>query len=199
MKKIIRLLNDISPNDLRKTYMKGTAIFLEGDIIRTLCIIESGSVRGEKNYPDGEMHIVEVFEPGDIFALEITVSRTKTSTMDYISNDKTIVRFISLDLVEKSAHAREIKQEIAFELADENIRRSHKIEILAERGLRNRILTYLHVLQRKSGSRQVTIKMNREQLAKYLCVNRSALSSELNLMKKEGIIDFKGSKFTLLK
>ena len=40
--------------------------------------------------------------------------------------------------------------------------------------------------------------MNREQLAQYLCVNRSALSNELNIMKREGIIDFNKREITLL-
>ena len=41
--------------------------------------------------------------------------------------------------------------------------------------------------------------MSREQLAQYLCVNRSALSNELSKMKREGLIDFHKDQFTLLK
>ena len=84
-------------------------------------------------------------------------------------------------------------------LADDNIRMTHKIEILAERGLRSRIMVYLNVLARKSGSDTVSVKMSREQMAQYLCVNRSALSNELNKMKREGLIDFQRGTFRLLK
>ena len=83
-------------------------------------------------------------------------------------------------------------------LSDSNIKMAHKVEILAERGLRDRIMVYLNVLRSKAGGNTVTIKMSREQLAQFLCVNRSALSNELNKMKREGIIDFKGSRFTIL-
>ena len=41
--------------------------------------------------------------------------------------------------------------------------------------------------------------MGREQLAQFLCVNRSALSNELNKMKREGIIDFRKNEFRILK
>ena len=82
--------------------------------------------------------------------------------------------------------------------ADSNIRMARKVEILAERGLRDRILVYLNILRRKSNSNTVTVRMNREQLAQFLCVNRSALSNELNKMKKEGVIDFKRDQFTIL-
>lgn len=84
-------------------------------------------------------------------------------------------------------------------LADDNIRTSHKLEILAENGLRARIMIYLRILQQKAGGNTVTVRMSREQLAQFLCVNRSALSNELNKMKREGVIDFSRDKFTLLK
>lgn len=199
MKKLIELINTAQLRGSRKVYEKESVIFLEGDSIGSVCIIESGSVRGEKNYPDGEMHIVEFFEAGDIFALEIAASRTEKSAMDYISNDNAVIRFVPMNEIEGAACSDEIEREITFELADENIRRAHKIEILAERRLRNRILRYLRVLQQKSGSNTVTVRLNREQMAKYLCVNRSALSNELSTMKNEGIVFFSGSKFTLLK
>jgi CRP-like cAMP-binding protein len=87
---------------------------------------------------------------------------------------------------------------LTYMLADNNIKMSNKVEILAERGLRDRIMVYLNVLRVKSGSDTVTIKMSREQLAQYLCVNRSALSNELSKMKRDGLIDFKGTRFTIL-
>ena len=74
----------------------------------------------------------------------------------------------------------------------------NKIEILVEKGLRKRIMLYFGVLSRKSGSDEFSVKMSREQLAQYLGVNRSALSSELNDMKREGIIDFEKERFRFL-
>ena len=84
-------------------------------------------------------------------------------------------------------------------LADESIRKMHKIEILAERGLRDRIIMYLDILRKKSGTNVVHVNMGREQLAQFLCVNRSALSNELNKMKREGLIDFRKNEFRILK
>ena len=101
--------------------------------------------------------------------------------------------------IQKSTYANEMHRAMTYMLADNNIKTSNKVEILAERGLRDRVLVYLHILQGKSGTDTVTIKMSREQLAQFLCVNRSALSNELSKMKKEGIIDFKGPRFTILK
>ena len=181
-----------------KNYAKGEAVFYEGDIIDKICIIESGSICGEKTYHDGEVHILDVYEESSIFALEVALSRTKKSAVDFICNEDTAVVFISLSTIIKSSYADEIRSMLIYMLADSNIRMARKIEMLAERGLRDRILIYLNILRRKAGSDTVTVRMNREQLAQFLCVNRSALSNELNKMKKEGIIDFRKDKFTIL-
>ena len=181
-----------------KNFAKGEAVFYEGDLIDKICIIERGSICGEKTYHDGEVHILDVYEEGSIFALEVALSKTKKSAVDFICNEDTVVVFISLSTIVKSSYAEEIQSMLIYKLSDSNIRMARKIEILAERGLRDRILVYLNILSRKSGSRTVNVRMNREQLAQFLCVNRSALSNELNKMKKEGIIDFKKDKFTIM-
>ncbi len=179
-------------------YRKDETIFYQGDIIDEICIVKSGSVRGEKIYPEGEIHIFSIFDEESIFGLEIATSRTREAAIDFISNEETDIVFISGHSIEHSKYNREIQKVLAYMLADDNIKMSHKIEILAERGLRNRIMIYLHVLQGKAGSNTVNIKMSREQMAQFLCVNRSALSNELNKMKRDGVIDFRGSKFTIL-
>lgn len=182
-----------------KSYKKGEIIYCEGDIIDALCIVERGSVRGEKTYPNGEVHIVSIFDEGSIFCLEVSVSRMKTTPIDIVANEQCRVISISMQSVEASAFRDKMHSALIEMLADDNIRMTHKVEILAERGLRSRVLVYLNVLARKSGTDTVRVKMSREQMAQYLCVNRSALSNELSKMKREGLIDFKRGQFRLLK
>lgn len=181
-----------------RSYKKNEVIFYEGDIVDKVCIIRKGSVRSEKIYPDGELHIVDIFDAGSIFALEVSTSRTKKAAVDYISNEEAVVVFVSMHSIEKNPYREDINRAMLYMLSDANIKMAHKIEILAERGLRNRIMVYLNVLRSKAGGNTVTIKMSREQMAQFLCVNRSALSNELNNMKREGIIDFSGTRFTIL-
>ena len=181
-----------------RSYKKNEPVFYEGDLIDKICIIREGSIRSEKVYPDGELYIVDIFDTGTIFGMEVAVSKTKKAAVDYISNEESVVVFVSTHSIERSTYSEEINRAIIFMLSDSNIKMAHKVEILAERGLRDRIMVYLNVLRSKAGGNTVTIKMSREQLAQFLCVNRSALSNELNKMKREGIIDFKGSRFTIL-
>ena len=182
-----------------REYPRNATIILEGDMLDKISIVAEGSVRSEKTDLEGDVHIVEVFEEDSIFGLEVAVSRTKISPVSFISNEPAKVVYITITSIRKSKYATGITKGLLSMLADESIKRANKIEILAERSLRGRILIYLGVLQKKSGSREVTVRMSREQFAQYLCVNRSALSNELNKMKREGIIDFKGPKFRILK
>lgn len=182
-----------------RSYGPGETIFFEGDIIDKFCIVKRGSVRSEKTYLNGEVHIVDVFDEGSVFGLAFAVSKSRIAAFDFISNEASEVVFVSMHSIRKSQYAETLNSTLNYMMADNNIKMSHKIEILAERGLRERVMVYLHVLQAKSGTDTVTVRMSREQLAQYLCVNRSALSNELSKMKKDGIIDFKGPMFTILK
>lgn len=185
-------------NITSRSCRKGDIIFYQGDVIDAICIVESGSVRGEKTYPNGDIHIVSLFDEGSIFALEIAVSRKKTSPVDLIANENCHILCITMHSIEHSRYKDRLRSALIEMLADDNIRMGHKIEILAERGLRDRVLVYLNVLAKKSGTDLVQVKMSREQMAQYLCVNRSALSNELNKMKREGLIDFRRGQFRLL-
>lgn len=181
-----------------KKYLPGEAIFLEGDLMEKICVVKSGCIYSEKTYPDGEVHIVDVFEENQIFGLEISVSKSKVATLDYICSEEARVIFIPVKAIARSDYEGRLSRTIMRRLADDNIRTSHKIEILAESGLRDRIMVYLQILQAKSGSNEVNVRMSREQMARFLCVNRSALSNELSKMRREGIIDFSRDKFTIL-
>ena len=68
---------------------------------------------------------------------------------------------------------------------------------ITPRTIRERVMAYLSSLAKKSGSHIVTTNFDRQQLADFLCVDRSALSTELGKMHREGLIDLKGREFIL--
>ena len=81
---------------IERSYAKGETIFYEGDMIDWICIVHRGSVRAEKNYPSGDIHIVSIFEEDAIFGLEIALSQRRTTPVDYIANETCKVLFLSL-------------------------------------------------------------------------------------------------------
>ena len=165
--------------------------------LRSLASSEAAMFQiGKEALSDNLIHMVDqAFNTHELIKLRVL----KTCPVDLVANEICQVIMITRNSIESSPYRDRMMNALTEMMADENIRQIHKIEILAERGLRDRVLVYLNILTVKSGSNTVTVKMSREQLAQYLCVNRSALSNELSKMKREGLIDFHKDQFTLLK
>lgn len=180
-----------------RQYEENAIICQEEEKIDKAIIVSKGAVRAEKIYLDGDVHLVNMYQQGEIFAVETAMSRTKISPLTYVVDCSSEVLFISISQMLRSKFASEFALALMHLLADDNIRKLYKIETLSKRGLRDRILTYLSIIQKKTGGEEFRIHMDQEQFAQYLCVNRSALSYELNQMRREGMIDFYKDKFKI--
>lgn len=74
-----------------------------------------------------------------------------------------------------------------------------KIKHLSQRGIKEKVLSYLHSQSNIAGSTYFDIPFNKTELANYLSVERSALSTILWKLKKEGIIDFEKKRYHIKK
>ena len=75
---------------------------------------------------------------------------------------------------------------------------TEKVSHISQRTTRRKLLSYLSAEARRAGSVDFTIPFDRQQLADYLSVDRSAMSAELSKLKSEGLISYHKNKFTLL-
>lgn len=196
-----RELEDIYPDIVptRKSYQGEEIIYNEGDEIRRVAIIQSGIVRSEKIYEEGEIHLIAVHDTGETICIEEASSFTRISPVAYVANDPVTLIHFDMDRLMQCKYRTKIMQNVIYALADDSIRRLYKIEMLSVRGLRNRIMAYLLRMEKKTGSQTFGINMDRERFAQYLCVNRSALSNELSQMKKDGLIQYRKGTFTILR
>ncbi len=78
-----------------------------------------------------------------------------------------------------------------------NIRLSQRILDTSSKTIRGRLISYLSREVHLQGSRDLTIPFDRQQLADYLGVDRSALSKELGKMKQDGLLDYHKNRFTI--
>jgi CRP-like cAMP-binding protein len=85
------------------------------------------------------------------------------------------------------------------ELAGKNAGLINKIQHVTRRTTREKLVSYLSEQARAAGGSVFEIPFNREELAEFLAVDRSAMSSELGRMKAAGLLTFKKNRFTLLK
>ena len=83
-------------------------------------------------------------------------------------------------------------------LSEKNVFLTSKIECLSKRSIRSKLLSYLSDFALKKNTNEFKIPFNRQELADFLGVDRSALSSELSKLQKEKILKFNKNEFKLL-
>lgn len=83
-------------------------------------------------------------------------------------------------------------------VAEESLEREEKLAILSQRTTKDKLMAYLRRQARLQGSNEFTIPLDRQGLADYLGVERSAMSTELGKLRRDGLIECKKSWFKLL-
>jgi len=69
---------------------------------------------------------------------------------------------------------------------------------MSMRSTREKLISYLSQEAKRQNSAEFSIPFNRQQLADFLSVDRSAMSNELSKMRDEGLLEFDKSNFKLL-
>ena len=86
---------------------------------------------------------------------------------------------------------------LLWAMAEKNLMLTRKMNHITPKSIRARLLSYLSGEAVRRGSYQFNIPFNRQQLADYLSVDRSALSNELSKCKRDGLLDFYKNSFKL--
>jgi CRP-like cAMP-binding protein len=197
---LARLVTAAAPAE--KDYAKNQIIINQGEPVNKIGILKKGSTISVKYHHDGNAQILRIYNQGEVFSLDAVNTSLSTSPATLISQTDCEVVFIPYSkLLDSETVSDQIKERIMSNageiLSNELIRLMYKIDVLSKRTLRERIMTYLSLIMERNTGETFDIGMNQEQFAQYLCVNRSVLSKELNKMRKSGIIDYKGSRFTV--
>src|SRR5699024_5300762 len=88
-------------------------------------------------------------------------------------------------------------QNLLFTLASKNLNLNRKIDYITPKSIRDRVIAYLSDEALRQERNPLELPFNRQQMADYLCVERSALSKELSRMQDEGLISYRKNKFWL--
>ena len=193
-----KLLDCIAPR--HKKYRKGSFVFVEEDDPAFIGMVLSGLLHIVRDDYWGNRTIVTQIEPGELFAEafvcggvhKIPVSVTAAKDTEIIQFD--FNRITTLCSSACAFHSGLVKNMLSI-LAQKNMRLMDKLECLTQRGTRAKVLHYLSTLAKRQKSAALTIPFNRQELADYLSVDRSALSAELCRMRNEGILSFRKNHF----
>ena len=175
----------------------------EGEYVDYIGIVLSGKLAVSNFYSTGDENLVNILEPSYSFGLEITCTYEKLSPFSiYALTDSEVFIFNQNAIFKKGTIPEEyrsiILQDVLKFVANENMRKYHKIKIISHYKLRQKIIAYLLFEKQKNKSDTFIIPYNRDELSKFLCVNRSALSHELSSMQKEGLIKFDKNYFEII-
>ena len=186
-----------------RSYHKGEYIFLSEEPVKSIGIILQGTVHMVKEDLWGNKTILAFMSKGELFGETFVCSGSYASTVSFLCSEQCRVLFLPFSKVlhhctrECVFHHRLIENMVLF-IANKNMMLMEKIEIISKKTLRERILTYLSLQAHLSGQYAFEIPLGRLELADYLCADRSALTRELNRMKKDGIISFEKNTFRLM-
>ena len=151
----------------------------------------------------GNRKIIENIGQGQIFAETYACLKGEAMMVDVQASEPTKVLFVDVRRILTTCpsacdfHARLIRS-LMYVLAHKNLVLTKKMDVITPKSLRERVLVYLSQESVKQGNRTVTVPFNRQQMADYLSVDRSALSGELSKMQKEGVIAYEKNRFTVL-
>lgn len=182
---------------------KGQYILHDGDIVERIGMVIEGEVSIEQEDYWGNRHIMAQAAAGDMFGEAYACSNDKVCNVNVVVVKSGIVAYLDTYRVitvcsESCQFHNKLIRNLMYMLANRCIMMNEKITHMSKRTTRDKLLSYLSSQANRSGSNEFEITFNRQQLADYLSVDRSAMSTELGKMKEEGIIEYKKNYFKLL-
>lgn len=187
----------------KRKYQRGEAVYHAGDTVRCMGLVLSGSVSIENDDVWGNKSILDKVGPGQVFAETYACIPGEPLMVSVVAVEDTEILFLNISraLEPCSAacgfHDRLLRNLLAIS-AQKNLHLSRRIFHTSSKSIRGRLLSYLSFQAAQHGSNEFTISFNRQQLANYLSVDRSAMSHELSKMQQDGLLLVNRNHFQLL-
>ena len=197
---ILGVIGTMSPH--RMKYAKRTVVARDGDEFPEIGVILSGSVHLSHIDANGNSNLMDVLGAGDTlgelnsvgrYRLHVTITATAQTEILFLSVDQLLRK----NVLTAPTQIRFL-QNLTLAVARTGQYLTRKLEDSIRRSTRERLQDYLSAQYHKAGSRTFAIPLNRQDLADFLFVDRSAMSNELCRMRDEGLLKFEKSRFELL-
>ena len=189
-------------NARRASYARRAVIGQDGDPLEEVALILSGNLHLTHADAAGNSNLMDVLGPGDTlgvlnavggYRLHSTITAATAAEVLFFRVDK----LLRANRLTDPGQIRFV-QNLTLAVAQKAQRLTKKLEDSIRRTTRERLQDYLSAQYHKAGSRTFVIPLNRQDLADFLFVDRSAMSNELCKMRDEGLLKFEKSRFELL-
>lgn len=182
-------------------YQKGNVIFYSGEVIRDVGLVLSGNVQIEHTDIWGNKGILGMVEAGGVFGEAYACIPGEPLLVDATANTDCEILFINVPGLFTPCNActeqNQVIQNLLIISARKNLQLSWRSLHTAPKTIRGRLLSYFSRQISLQGSSKITIPFDRQQLADYLNLDRSALSKELGKMKQEHLLEYHKNIFDI--
>ena len=186
----------------RQRLVKGEALMRAGERADRMGVLLSGALSISTYDLEGRRTIIKRIGPAEIVAAAQSLSGAETMSVDVEADEDSDVLLVKTDRILSPCenacvfHARLVRN-LMRALAIKTIELNRKIEILSHRSTQDRLMAYLRSVAQQKGTDEFDIPFDRQQLADFLCVERSALSAEISRLSKLGLIMSRKNHFAL--
>lgn len=179
--------------------VKNEVVLFAGNCPEHIGIVLSGQLHIVKDDYEGNRTLVAAATTGDIFAEALCCAGVTESPVTVTADTDCTIMLLRFDRIlhicpHSCVFHTKLIQNMLGVVARSNLALQNRMDILGAHSVREKVMKYLESFIPKQG-KNIQIPFDRESLANYLCVERSALSHELSRMKKDGLIDYKKNRF----
>ena len=185
------LLDRSSAREVR--FAKGELLLHRGETPRSLGLVLEGGVHIIREDFWGNRSIVGLAGPGEIFAESYALAGKPLAVSVLAAADG---RALFLDAGHLS---QRLSANLLALLAEKNLMLTEKMRHMARRTTREKLLSYLSAQALRAGTAEFDTPLDRQQLADFLAVDRSAMSAALGKLRDEGVLEFRKNHFRLLR
>lgn len=184
-------------------YKKGEYVFRQGEHLHHITVLVSGELHIQHDDYWGNRAIVNRIAVGEMFGEAYLAPESGALLNDVVALEDSAVIFFDVQRIITACssacrfHSMVI-QNLFFAISEKNRRLVQKLGHISKRTTREKLISYLSEEAKRQNSASFTIPFNRQQLADFLSVDRSAMSNELCKMRDDGFLTFEKNQFKLL-
>lgn len=187
-----------------RSYDKNQPVLSEGDAPDRIGVVLTGSVQIVRVDYNGNRSILTELLPGQMFGESFACADVPKIPVNVTATENSEVLLLDAkNILHVCSNACGFHNQLIYNLmklvATKNLILNQKLEIMSKRSTREKLMTYLMLQAKQQGGNSFTVLFDRQELADYLEVDRSGLSSEISKLRKEGVLECKKNHFTLLK